>query len=219
MSRQVIGSLSLVLVAGCTLQINDPRVAGVNVEKATVSTRVDSRVSVDTRAQATPTPRPVTQATALPVDAGPSPSAVPVPSVPAGPKLVLGDVVMYNLRTYSGAMSKESMVTFVQPGDNIAIVPMLKNVGDYDVSAPTLVPSLTDPFATVSTCFSNLSTTSTSVDYPDIAPGKQSAAWQGAGFCLDLSKDWPRGRPLVVDLLVKDGHARSWNLRLTVPVL
>lgn len=120
------------------------------------------------------------------------------------------------MTVYGGDGSTDAKVTVFQPGDRVAIRPLLKNVGGYPATSPKVVPSSNDPLAEVTLCYLDQRE---SLDYYDIPVGQTKGPWHaGGGFCLDISKDWPHGKTIDVVLRVSDGNGNSWGLDLLIPV-
>lgn len=141
--------------------------------------------------------------------------ALEAPSAVRGPVLMVTGFTAHATIDYGGDGSQEALVKVIQPGDSVGVRPVLANVGDVTSAAPVLDASCADPLASVSLCYGHDPLT-----YADLAPGANEEPWHaGGGFCLSVSRNWPHGHPIRVDLAVTDAHAHTWSLVLSIPVL
>lgn len=239
MSRLLASVLVTAAFTGCTFNVVNPKVGGVVAEKgSSVDTQVVARADVNAQAVVTTAQPMASMAPASPnavmptyapsslaIVAGPaaptpgsSPTAKPSPRETPGPaKLVLDGFEAHAMTVYGGDGSTDAKVTVFQPGDRVAIRPLLKNVGGYPALAPTVEPATDDPRAEVTLCYGG---EQAPLAYYDIPVGQTQGPWHaGGGFCLDISKEWPHGKAINVILRVKDGNGNTWGLQLDIPVL
>jgi hypothetical protein len=232
MSKLMTGALLAATLAGCTFNVVNPKVTGLVAEKGVnVSGQVNAVANVTTQTAAPATVLSTTAPavatldvpapTATPVLATPAPAVptvVPTPRQTPGPaKLILDGFEAHAISVYGGDGSTDAKVSVFQPGDRVAIRPLLKNVGGYPATAPQVVPTSDDARAEVSLCYGG---EQAPLAYYDIPVGATQGPWHaGGGFCLDISKQWPHGKPISITLRVQDGNANTWGLTLEIPVL